>query len=114
MADLPDMDEIVEQAAQEGAAVLTAVLRWQNDQGRRMRQEFTALQVRKDGSVETNPEAFVGWLLSPASDGAHVPDRAVTQPCLDAAGSATEARLAEVSNADLHPESRQWVSGGWL
>jgi hypothetical protein len=30
-------------AGLSGGAVMTALLRWQNDQGRRLRQEFTAL-----------------------------------------------------------------------
>ena len=97
-----------------GAAVLTAILRWQDDQGRRMRQELTALQVLGDARVETNPPAFADWLLEPTTDGAHLPDRTTTRPLLEAARDATERRLAVVSNADLHPESRQWVSGGWL
>jgi hypothetical protein len=77
-----------------------------------MRQEFTALRVLAAAAVEANPPAFSEWLLEPAADGAHLPDRSVTRRLFEAAKEATERRLAAVSNADLHPESRQWVSGG--
>jgi len=97
-----------------GDAVLTAILRWQNDQGRRMRQEFAVAWVRENGHVETNPEAFADWLLEPAVNVAQtIPDREHTKRWFEAAEQATDRRLGEISNVDLHPENRQWVSGGW-
>lgn len=51
-----------------GESVLTALLRWQDDQGRRMRQSFSVFRL--DGqSVETNPAEFGVWLLSEAVSG---------------------------------------------
>ena len=97
----------------EGAAVLTAILRWQNDQGRRMRQEYTVARVRNNGRVETNPQEFVEWLLNPAADASALPEKSAVNAWFRAAEEATDRRLGAVSNTDLHPESRQWVSGGW-
>lgn len=96
-----------------GAAVLTAILRWQNDQGRRMRQEYTVARMRTDGAVDTNPQEFSDWLLGPAADVDAVPEKALCKGWFRAAELATDQRLGEVSNTDLHPENRQWVSGGW-
>ncbi len=96
-----------------GGAILTAILRWQNDQGRRMRQEFAAARVQEDGRVEMNPREFTDWLLSPSEDGSHLPAPMTMKPLLEAAHRAADQRLAALSNADLHPESRQWVSSAW-
>ncbi|MDZ7753029.1 MAG: helicase-related protein [Gammaproteobacteria bacterium] len=98
----------------EGSAVLTAILRWQNEQGRRMRQEFFAARVLDDGTVEENADAFSRWLLSPASGGTMLPEGETAKTWLKAARNAAELRLGRLSNKDLHPESRQWLSGGWL
>lgn len=96
-----------------GAGVLTAILRWQNDQGRRMRQEYTVARVGEDGRVDTNPQEFADWLLRPAVDGDTLPEKAMAKNWFQAAENSTDRRLGDVSNTDLHPENRQWVSGGW-
>lgn len=97
-----------------GVAVLTSILRWQNDQGRRMRQEFSVTWVLENCHVEANPEAFADWLLEPASYGNQpVITQEHAKMWFDAAEKGTDRRLGEVSNVDLHPENRQWVSGGW-
>lgn len=96
-----------------GAAVLTAILRWQNDQGRRMRQEYTVARVSENGHIDVNPQEFADWLLRWAVDGDTLPDRATTRNWFQAAESVTDRRLGSISNIDLYPENRQWVSGGW-
>lgn len=100
-------------AGLNGAAVLTAILRWQNDQGRRMRQEYTVARVQENARVDTNPQDFAEWLLKPAFDGELHPDKPTAKSWFQAAENATDKRLGAVSNTDLHPENRQWVSGGW-
>lgn len=96
-----------------GTAVLTAILRWQNDQGLRMRQEYTVLRVTDSGSVETNPSEFLDWLQRPARRSNAMPDKTTVTACFTAAEQATDSRLGAVANSDLHPENREWVSGGW-
>ena len=98
----------------DGVALLTAILRWQNDQGRRMRQEFTALLIRSDGGVSTNPRLVSDWLRRPAGAGGPLPSNENAKMWLKAAEIATDCRLSAVANLNLHPESRQWLSGGWI
>lgn len=40
-------------------------LRWQNDQGEPLTEEFVSLFAGASGSIESNPEFLVTWLLSP-------------------------------------------------
>lgn len=112
--DFLGLSAVIQSNELEGKAVLTSLLRWQNDQGRRMRQEYTAYQVDDSGEVAINPEAFSEWLKLPASTGALATDREHNKRWFTAAESAADKRLAEVSNTHLHPENNQWVSGAWL
>ena len=97
----------------ESRSIATAMLRWQNDQGRRMRQEFTAFSVSGAHHVACNPPTFAEWLLHPAVDVGVSFDRDEARQVRAIAYDAMEDRLAAVSNADLHPENRQWVSAAW-
>ncbi len=94
-------------------AIITAILRWQNDQGKRMRQEYVACLVKKDGFVGTNPEEFVNWLKTPVSEGTMVGEKEEGQEIVETAISSMDGRLAEISNVDLHPENRQLIAAGW-
>jgi len=96
-----------------GGALFTAVLRWQTGQGRRMRQEFTALQVAEDGTVITNPAEFADWLRKPQSSAQAPPAREGLNALLEHARASAERRLGVISNGDLHPENLQWIGGGW-
>ena len=42
----------------QGRALMTAVLRWQNDQGMRMREEYMAMEIDEDGAVTVNSPEF--------------------------------------------------------
>ena len=96
------------------AALTTSLLRWQNDQGQRRRQEYTAYGIAADGRVRVNPEAFSEWLKQPAETGAVATDREQNERWFNAAEQAADQRLAEVSNRHLHPENMQWISGAWV
>lgn len=95
------------------AAILTSLLRWQNDQGQRRRQEYTVFALSDDSKVSINPESFSEWLKQPATTGDVEIDKEQNKAWLAAAEQAADKRLAEVSNVHLHPENKQWVSGGW-
>lgn len=97
----------------DGQALITAMLRWQNDQGMRMRQEYTALLVDESGKTETNPESFSQWLLIAGKDGNSAGDKDQAAILINAAKKAMDKRLGEVSNADLHPENRELINAGW-
>lgn len=97
-----------------GEALFTTMLRWQNDQGRRMRQEFTATVVNSSGQVATNSVIVSEWLLQPAVDGTHLGSRERAKEVLKIAVSAMETRLGRVANDDLHPENRQLINSAWI
>lgn len=97
----------------DSKALVTAMLRWQNEQGRRMRQEFTAFRINEALEVDCNPSEFSTWLLQPAKDAPAKPMREETRTLRDRVYSSMDARFDEVRNVDLHPENRQWISGGW-
>lgn len=94
-------------------AIVTAMLRWQNDQGRRMRQEFAAFQLDTNYEVECNSRDFADWLLNPAADNSVTSVVEEAKVFREKIYNAMDRRLDEVRNADLHPENRQWVAGAW-
>ncbi|MBU1420136.1 MAG: DEAD/DEAH box helicase family protein [Proteobacteria bacterium] len=94
-------------------AVVTAMLRWQSDQGVRMRQEYTSFLVNEDGSIESNSDSFSKWLLHTVEDGDNIPDRSTAKKYFSAVSKAMQGRLGEISNSDLHPENCQVISGGY-
>ncbi len=94
-------------------AVITAMLRWQSDQGVRMRQEYTSFLVNKDNTIESNSKHFSEWLLHPVKDGENIPDRKAAKEYFCVASKAIQKRLGEISNSDLHPENCQIISGGY-
>ena len=94
-------------------ALVTAMLRWQNDQGMRMRQEFWTVLAHKDGRAETNTEEVANWLLSPAIDGNDVGNRDIADTLFKITNESMDDRLSQKSNTDLHPENCQVVSAGW-
>jgi len=112
--DFMGLSAVIRSGNLDGAAVLTGLLRWQNDQGQRRRQEYTAYGVTADGRVSINPESFSGWLKQPAKTGDITTDRKQNKQWFTAAEQAADRRLAEVSNLHLHPENNQWVSGAWV
>jgi superfamily II DNA or RNA helicase len=97
----------------ESSFVVTGVLRWQNDQGRRMRQEFTAFACQGTDQVKINPESFKQWLLAPADGDTSSIDSDTLKSFFNQANGAAQRRLATVSNRDLHPENLQWIGAAW-
>ena len=94
-------------------ALVCAMLRWQNDQGMRMRQEFWTVSAHKDGRAETNTEEVANWLMSPATDGSYVGNREIADMLFKITNESMDDRLSQKSNRDLHPENCQVVSAGW-
>jgi hypothetical protein len=100
----------------EGRALFTAILRWQNDQGMRMREELGAVVVGGDGQATVSPEWFAEWLLRKAAPaGAGVAgDQEVGKRVLASAERAIDERLAVLCSRVLHPENRQIIGAAWL
>ncbi len=80
------------------AAILTSLLRWQNDQGQRRRQEYTVYGITADGRVKVNSDAFGEWLKQPAQTGDVAIDRDQNKRWFAVAEKSADQRLAEVSN----------------
>ena len=96
-----------------GDALITAMLRWQNDQGLRMRREFWAVQANIDGSMVSNTEKISEFLLNPAVDGDGAGSRAIAKQLFETANETMDDRLSQKSNVDLHPENCQVIGAGW-
>jgi ERCC4-related helicase len=112
--DFMGLTAVLKNAPIKGQAVFTGLLRWQNDQGNRLRQEFTAYQILNNGKVVTNPPAFSDWLKQPAVSGQAITNKPLNLELLQKAETAADKRLAEVSNQYLQPENNQWVTAGWI
>lgn len=100
-------------ATKGGAALLGAVARWQNESGRRTRQELCVIDVRK-GSSPVNPVWLGDWLLAPQaplSGGKPSKDHALE--IFSAAEKAVTDFLISRSSSRLLPDAPQWIVGGW-
>ena len=98
-----------------GEAIVTGILRWQNDQGKKMRQEYNAFLIDDSGAVEKNPNSFSLWLKDPAAETEAVNVEIANMKKLQKIYvQSINSRLSEVSNVDLHPESYQLVSGALI
>ncbi|MDR9392527.1 MAG: SNF2-related protein, partial [Trueperaceae bacterium] len=53
-------------AGADGRLALTTVLRWNDDRGRRVRDEYVAAVLRGDGEIVLNPPDWADALLTPA------------------------------------------------
>ncbi len=93
--------------------VVTAMLRWQDERGQRLRQEFHAIAVDRQGALHANPQPVTDWLLKPIDTVPCFVDRTVTNDIHTSVESFIDAQLARRSNANLHPENREWLSAAW-
>lgn len=112
--DFMGLSAVINSQSLEGGVLLTSLLRWQNDQGGRMRQEYTAYWVKKNGDVQINPNQFTDWLKERGVTGALSSSMKTNQDIFKKAEVAADQRLKSVSNSHLHPENNQWISGAWL
>jgi hypothetical protein len=95
-----------------GGALLGAMLRWQGPQGKRMRQEFVAIQVN-DGKAKLNHAKVSQWLMRPAEYSVLSPDGQASKILFKAAEEMANQRLADASNRYLIPENLDWAAAGW-
>lgn len=100
----------------ETQAVMTSVLRWQDERGRRMRQEFAVLSIDAQGNSQANHNHVSEWLLNKQQESvqAATPDRAKNEQYYQQAEQKVFTRLASLSTKKLIPDGIQWVSGAWV
>lgn len=93
--------------------VMSSMLRWQDDRGRTLRQEYMAMVRGSDGTVVTNPPTWSEWLKAPSEPrteaGAVKPGEAVFPAFEDA----VRDRLRKRTNPVMYPNSWYLVSAGW-
>ncbi|MFD2884290.1 hypothetical protein ACFS4T_22850 [Pseudomonas lini] len=94
-------------------AVFGAMLRWQSQQGKRMRQEFVMSHV-ENGHTLLNSEVVGRWLLEPAIGLAFQSTPEQSKVIFACAESEINQRLESVSNRYLMPESLQWIAASWV
>lgn len=93
--------------------LVTAMLRWQDERGQRLRQEFLAVAVGEDQSVTVNPKAFSDWLLLPAVNSEAQADRNASSGARAIADAAMDGVLAQRANGNLQPENSEWLTAAW-
>ncbi|WP_299021913.1 DEAD/DEAH box helicase [uncultured Photobacterium sp.] len=96
-----------------GDAFMAGLLRWQNDLGLRMKQEFSAFTI-KNGKVGNNPATLGQWLLDPAQYGDTDTSRDNNRYIFEQCDSAANSILAQKANNHLFPEEVEWVGAAWV
>lgn len=98
-----------------GSTFLSSVLRWQDERGRRIRQEFAVVMLNSNGKTTINPSDINDWMLGVkvSHSGPNTPSRKDNETSFSDAERAAFSRLAALSTPKLLPDSIQWVSGAW-
>ncbi|SOC01033.1 SNF2 domain-containing protein [Alloalcanivorax xenomutans] len=97
----------------QSESVIVAVARWQNDRGRRARQELAMVAV-ENGNASLNPPWFSEWLMQPCPPSeCEDTDKAQRKASLQLASERMEKFLAAQSSETLLPDQMQWISAGW-
>ncbi|MGC2461070.1 MAG: DEAD/DEAH box helicase [Steroidobacteraceae bacterium] len=82
------------------------LLRWQNDQGHALTEEFVPFFAPAEGKVECNPPFLAQWLLSPLSSGpVSNAERQLRRSTLERLAEAADLMLAGESTRFKHPNS---------
>jgi hypothetical protein len=89
------------------------MLRWQDERGQRLRQEFLAVAVEGEGQLHANPAELVSGFLEPMETDHWKVDRDATREVHDNIERFIDNQLARKSNTNLHPENREWLGAAW-
>ena len=90
-------------------AIVTAIVRWQSEKGKRLREEFVVYQLNHNGSFIKNPISFSKWLLQENSNDIPANDCEITK-----LAPLFQQKLAEFQKSRctsrLHPENIEWIT----
>src|SRR3546814_8763482 len=89
------------------------MLRWQDERGQRLRQEYIAVAVGGENGASVNPKAFSDWLLPPAGSVVPQLEAGTRNAARGVVDVAMDAMLAQRASGNLHPESREWPPAAW-
>ena len=93
-------------------ALIAAITRWQNDHGKRVRQELTVVDV--DNNAQMNPEWLNNWLCEQQHPvEADPPDKESAKAAFQLAEQCIEKMLQQRSGGALMPDQPQWVTAAW-
>jgi len=92
----------------------SAYLRWQNEHGKRQRQEFSTWLINTNGSAKVNPPELSELVSVPISNGIYCSSKEKNQALYQQANQLAQRRLGEVSNQWLMPNNIEFVNAGWL
>ena len=96
-----------------GQALFAGVARWQNDRGRRARQELALISIDSE-RARLNPAWASEWLATPRSPvNGQLPDRQGAVTVFELAAARLERMLADQAGRTLLPDQPQWLAGGW-
>jgi len=100
-------------AGYQSESIIVAVARWQNDRGRRARQEL-AMVALDNGTATLNPPWISHWLMQPCSPSQLVDtDKEQRKAALKLANTCVEKYLVEQCSQTLLPDQMQWITAGW-
>jgi len=90
-------------------AIATAVVRWQNEQGKRLREEFVAYQVCQEGKFVKNSIEFSNWLLEEKTNFVQSKNLEIKSlaPLFQ---EQFEQYQRSRSTARMHPENIEWIT----
>ena len=99
--------------------LIPVLLRWQDDQGRVMREQIDLISCRADDApgatikTELNAPSLSDWLLSPAPDGGDERVGGAREAILSAASQAADQQLSNGSKLRLHPLDLKLIGTAW-
>jgi len=99
--------------------LIPVLLRWQNDQGRIMREQIDLISCHTNGGSDStieprlNEHSLSDWLLSPAPDGTGLPAGDAGTDILSAVLKAADEQLNKGSKLLLHPLDARLIGAGW-
>src|SRR3546814_17085660 len=103
-----DFEGITGAIALDGPShVVTGMLRWQDERGQRLRQEYIAVAVGGENGASVNPKAFSDWLLQPAGRVVHQLEAGTLNAARGVVHVALETMLAQSARCNLHPERQE-------
>ena len=98
-------------------AIFLGLVRWQDDQGKLMREELVPVAVDACGQATAKPAELASWLCSPAKAAPERPGQAqpeARRAAVLAAEGALDACLRDaLTSRYLHPLQRHIIAGAW-
>src|SRR3546814_11178097 len=89
------------------------MLRWQDERGQRLRQEYIAVAVGGENGASVNPKAFSDWLLQPAGSVVPQLEAGTRNAARGVVDVAMAAMLAQPASRNLPPDSPECRTHEW-